>query len=155
MKSENDLVWLSEEACVCKSALFILQSNNSPILFDEPDLDIQTVAGYRLAPWGNDNDMPQQVMSKIENAEIVGTNANFNWKVMYGLGPRLVKVVRDPETNRAKDFIEVTDGEAYDWYMKNNLLGKTGDIEQQMERELKAIIQSYMERMIEDQLVVR
>lgn len=42
-----------------------------------------------------------------------------------------------------------------DWYMKNNLLGKTGDIEQQMERELKAIIQSYMERMIEDQLVVR
>ncbi len=42
-----------------------------------------------------------------------------------------------------------------DWYMKNNLLGKTGEVEHQMERELKAIIQSYMERMIEDQLVVR
>jgi phosphoglycerol transferase MdoB-like AlkP superfamily enzyme len=39
-----------------------------------------------------------------------------------------------------------------DWYMKRNLLGKTGEIEQQMERELKALIQSYMERMTEDRL---
>ncbi len=42
-----------------------------------------------------------------------------------------------------------------DWFMKNNLLGKTGSIEKDMERELKAIIQSYMERMIEDRLVVK
>lgn len=118
---ENDIIWLSEKACVCRDALVIMQSNDSPTLFDEPHLEMQVVGGYRIAPWGNDNNMPQQVMSKIEKAEIVGTNANFNWKVMYGLGPRLVKVVRDPETNRAKDFIEVTDGEAYDWYMKNNV----------------------------------
>ena len=117
MNPEKDLIWVSEKACLCNSALVILESNNSPKLFDEPNLDMQTVAGYRLAPWGNDNDLPQQVMAKIEQAEIVGTNANFNWKVMYGLGPRLVKVVRDPETNRAKDFIEVVDGEAYDWFM--------------------------------------
>ncbi len=39
-----------------------------------------------------------------------------------------------------------------DWYMKRNLLGKTGEIEQQMERELKALVQSYMERMTEDRL---
>jgi hypothetical protein len=36
--------------------------------------------------------------------------------------------------------------------MKRNLLGKTGEIEQQMERELKALVQSYMERMTEDRL---
>lgn len=121
MNPEKDLIWVSEKACLCNSALVILENNNSPILFDEPNLDMQNVAGYRLAPWGNDNDLPQQVMAKIEQAEIVGTNANFNWKVMYGLGPRLVKVVRDPETNRAKDFIEVVDGEAYEWFMQNNV----------------------------------
>jgi len=41
-----------------------------------------------------------------------------------------------------------------DWFMKQNILGKTGKTEQQMERELKAIIQSYMERMVEDRLTV-
>ena len=39
-----------------------------------------------------------------------------------------------------------------DWFMKNNLKNKTGALEKNMEQELKAIIQSYMERMIEDRL---
>ena len=39
-----------------------------------------------------------------------------------------------------------------DWFMHHNLLGTTGTIEQQMERQLKAIIQSYMQRMINDEL---
>lgn len=121
MNPENDIIWLSEKACVCKSALVILENNNSRAVFDEPDLQIMDVGGYRIAPWGNDNDLPQQVMAMIEKAEIVGTNANFNWKVAYGLGPKLMKVIRDPETNRAKDFYEVTDGESYEWFMQNNV----------------------------------
>lgn len=121
MNPENDVIWLSPQVAACKEALVVIKDNNSLTLFDEPHLDIQTVAGYRLAPWGNDNDLPQKVMDKIEKAEIVGTNANFNWRVMYGLGPRLVKVIRDPETNRAKEFYEMTDGEPYEWYMRNNV----------------------------------
>lgn len=121
MNPENDLIWLSDRACVCRDAMVILESNESPTLFDEPHLDMMNVAGYRVAPWGNDNDLPQKVMANIEKAEIVGTNANFNWRVMYGLGPRLVKVVRDEETNQAKKFIEITDGEAYDWFVRNNV----------------------------------
>ena len=39
-----------------------------------------------------------------------------------------------------------------DWFMKNNLMGQPGLPVQTMERELKAIVQSYMERMIEDRL---
>lgn len=39
-----------------------------------------------------------------------------------------------------------------DWYMKSDLKGKSGVPQQAMERELKAIVQSYMERMIEDRL---
>ncbi len=42
-----------------------------------------------------------------------------------------------------------------DWFLKQNLLGKTGNTEHQMERELKAIIQSYMERMVEDRLTMK
>lgn len=42
-----------------------------------------------------------------------------------------------------------------DWFMKKNLKGTLGNIETQMERELKAIIQSYMERMTEDRLTIK
>lgn len=43
-----------------------------------------------------------------------------------------------------------------DWFMKRNLIGQasTTSVRTQMERELKAIIQSYMERMVEDRLTV-
>ncbi len=120
MNPENDIICLSQNAWLCKDAMVILQ-NDTQTLFDEPHLDMQNIAGYRVAPWGNNNDLPQQVMAKIEKAEIVGTNANFNWKVMYGQGPRLVRVERDPETNVAKRFIEVTEGEAYEWFARNNV----------------------------------
>ena len=42
-----------------------------------------------------------------------------------------------------------------DWFMKHNLKGQTGQAEPSMERELKAIVQSYMERMTEDRLTVK
>ena len=42
-----------------------------------------------------------------------------------------------------------------DWFMKQNLKGTLGNMEAQMERELKAIIQSYMERMTEDRLTIK
>ena len=40
-----------------------------------------------------------------------------------------------------------------DWFMEHNLVQQEQPLCQQMERELKAIIQSYMQRMINDQLV--
>jgi hypothetical protein len=39
--------------------------------------------------------------------------------------------------------------------MHHNLKGQLGDVEADMERTLKAIIQQYMIRMTEDKLVVR
>ena len=42
-----------------------------------------------------------------------------------------------------------------DWFLKKNLLGKTGQVEKQMEREVKGLIQSYMERMTEDRLTMK
>ena len=41
------------------------------------------------------------------------------------------------------------------WFMKQNLKGQIGSLESEMERELKGIIQQYMERMTEDRLVYK
>jgi phosphoglycerol transferase MdoB-like AlkP superfamily enzyme len=81
----------------------------------------------------------------VEQTWLVGNN---NGIYFYAKGDYVILFTESGTLKAIYNFKE-------DWYMKNNLLGKTGDIEQQMEREQKAIIQSYMERMIEDQLVVR
>lgn len=120
MDTNNEIIWIGDRAAFHNEVLVVL-SNDSLRLFDEQDLEPVTVQDYSVAPWGVDNDLPQQVMAKIDAAEIVGTNANFNWRVAYGQGPKLVEVIRDPETNRARDFKEVIDGEAYEWYMRNNI----------------------------------
>lgn len=44
---------------------------------------------------------------------------------------------------------------AADWQLQHNVQGSLGDEEEQMERQLKAIVQSYMVRMTTDQLVVK
>ena len=41
-----------------------------------------------------------------------------------------------------------------DWMLQHNLHGKVGVIEPQMERELKAILQSYMQRMTKNELII-
>lgn len=120
MKKVDDLLWLDDNVCYCKEALVIL-SEDTATVFDEKDIDPQVVSGYRLAPWGVDNDLPQKVMDKIDKAEIVGSNAGFNWKVAYGLGPRLMEVIRDPETNEVVKKKLVIEGPAYDWYTRNNI----------------------------------
>lgn len=117
----DQVVWISDKVAAYKDCVAVLDSNQSFTLFDEKKLDPITAGSHTVAPWGVNNDLPQQVMGKIDAAEIVGTNANFNWKVAYGQGPKLVEVIRDPETNRAKSFKEVLEGEAYEWYMRNNV----------------------------------
>lgn len=120
IKDDDKIIWLGDKTAFYKETLAIF-GNETVTLFDEKKLDPINVGGYSVAPWGIDNDLPQMVMHKIDKAEIVGTNANFNWKVAYGQGPRLVEVIRDPETNRAKNFKEVLSGPAYDWFTRNNV----------------------------------
>ena len=121
MKNDDkNVIWLGDRVAFYNETLAIL-GNETVTLFDEKKLDPINVAGYSVAQWGVDNDLPQRVMDKIDKAEIVGTNANFNWKVAYGQGPKLVEVIRDPVTNRAKDFKDVIDGPAYDWFYQNNV----------------------------------
>lgn len=80
-----------------------------------------------------------------EQTWLVGNN---NGLYFYAQGDYVILFTESGTLKAIYNFKE-------DWYMKNNLLGKIGEIEQQMERQLKAIIQSYMQRMIEDRLVVR
>lgn len=121
MSGKNDrLIWIDDNVCSCKEAIAVI-SGDTRTLFDEKKLDPITEGSYSVAPWGVDNVLPQRIMSKIDAAEIVGTNANFNRDVAYGLGPLLVEKVRDKTTKKIVDIREVTGGEAFEWYEANNV----------------------------------
>lgn len=121
MSDTNSLVWLSNDIAACKDAVLVLKQESTRTFFDDHRINPIPVCGYTVAPWGPDNLLPNHVMDRIEAAEIVGTNANFNWKVCYGLGPKLVKLIRDKNTNKIVDYYEIDEGEPYDFFENNNV----------------------------------
>jgi phosphoglycerol transferase MdoB-like AlkP superfamily enzyme len=85
--------------------------------------------------------------------DLLTTNDKDTWAVNYNNG--IYQYIKG-------DFLLQFDGQNVkaiynikkDWMLTNNLKDKVTE-QNDMEREVKAIIQSYMERMIEDELVVK
>lgn len=121
MNNESCGVWLTNTVFYDSDIIVAIKQKSTSLFNENGIIDNIKVGGKLLAPWGEDNLMPQHVLSQIDRAEIVGSNADFNWKVGYGLGPKLVKVVRDEKTNRITDYHEVIDGEAYDFFVENDV----------------------------------
>lgn len=49
-----------------------------------------------IANWGEDNDLPAQVMKKIGDSEIVGANLDHNIRMAYGQGVKpMLRIVQD------------------------------------------------------------
>lgn len=112
--------WLSQNFCYLKDAQAVL-SMDSSTKFEEKDLRHIDVNGYLVAQWGADNNLPQRVLGLMDKAEIVGANANFNWQVGFGLGPKLVRLVRDEKTNKIVDYWEIDEGEESEWFDCNDI----------------------------------
>lgn len=135
MTNDNNLIPVVQDVWFAKEAQAILVAPSKTITyFDEKKLNPETIGDYQVAPWGVENLLPQRVMDKIERVEVVGTNANFNWQVCYGLGPKLQKLVYsdNPEErvldSRGKviggkvvDRLDIHGGETYDWCQRSDL----------------------------------
>lgn len=121
MNTDTCGVWLTDTIFYDKDFLLAIKEETNDKFNENGRIDSIKVGGKLLAPWGEDNLLPQHVLAKIDKAEIVGANADFNWKVAYGLGPKLVKLIRDEKTNKVADYMEVTDGEAYDFFEENDV----------------------------------
>lgn len=132
---DNGLVWLMDDVLYNKEAQAILMLPDKAHSFiDEKHLIPQEVGGYTIAPWGLENLLPQRVQDKIDRVEVVGANAQFNWQVCYGLGPKLTKLVYsdnpkeqvlDDKGNviggKVVDRLEIHSGEVYDWCQRSDL----------------------------------
>ena len=127
-------IWLMDDVLYNKEAQAILMLPSKTSFIDEKHLQPETVGSHTVAPWGWSNLLPQHVQQKIDSMEVVGANAQFNWQVCYGLGPKLTKLVYsdnpreqvlDKEGNviggKVVDRLEIHAGKEYDWCQRSDL----------------------------------
>lgn len=99
----------------------IIFAEGSSGMLEEKDLEPVTVGkAWKIAPWGHDNLLPQTVLEKIGRSEIMSSNINYGVNVCYGLGPRLVRKIRD-DRGRVVDLAVVEDGEAWEFFERNDV----------------------------------
>ena len=62
--------------------------SNSTTIFEKPDAEpIEVMPKYgKVVPWGESNDLPQQILSKASKSPDLSTGLLFNIKVAYGDG---------------------------------------------------------------------
>jgi hypothetical protein len=59
-----------------------------------------TLDKYKLAPWGDTNNLPAELMDKIKVSDVVGSNLKHNIDMMYGQGVKpFLKVVENGESH--------------------------------------------------------
>lgn len=87
---------------------------DSKVIFEDNNMTPVTIDKHIIAPWGTDNNLPAQILEKVRKSDIVSANLRFNRDVCYGLGPKLVKVIRDTN-KKIVDYVEVEDGPEYEF----------------------------------------
>jgi len=104
----------------------ILDFEPSKDLFTEATKPI-TVGKNIIVPWGENNDMPNIVLSNIEKDEIVSSNLMFNSSVAYGLGlkpmiKQLDGTLIDCVDQNVLDFFETNDINAWFFEQMNDIV---------------------------------
>lgn len=98
----------------------ILSSGGQQLFENSEELKPLSVGNFRVAPWGVDNNLPTSLRLKIEKSEIISTNLRFNRDVAYGLGPMLVKILRD-SNGKVADYIPIEDGKEFEFFDRNDI----------------------------------
>ena len=84
------------------------------------DFDPVKIGKYRIAPWGVDNLLPNHLLKKIADNDIVSANLRFNRDVCFGLGPKLIRVL-NREKGKITDWEEVESGPEFDFFERNDI----------------------------------
>jgi hypothetical protein len=106
-------IHISETVTYLPGAKAILDFETSPDLFQEA-IKAKDIEGYKVSPWGENNDLPNIILNKIEQSEVVSSNLLFNASVAYGLG--IKPMMKTPE-----GLVECEDEKVNDFFEANDL----------------------------------
>ena len=84
------------------------------------DLKAKEIGQYKVVPWGVDNKLPNHLLKKIGENDIVSANIKFNRDICFGLGPKLIRVL-NRANGKITDFEEVTSGPEFDFFERNDI----------------------------------
>lgn len=98
----------------------VLMLDSSDVFRQDYDIDPLVIGPYKIAPWGEDNLLPNHLLQKISKNDIVGANLNFTKNVCFGLGPKLIRA-KAWERGRMVDWEEVTSGKEFDFFERNDI----------------------------------
>lgn len=131
-----------------------------PILFFDPSGEMETGMREGIA---QQTDIMPTVLNYLGHPtpyvawgkDLLHTPDSETWAVnqengvyQYVTGDYILQMMEDGKVKGLYNY-------KTDWFMKENLEGKLPEVEEPMAKVLKAIIQSYMIRMTEDQLIVK
>jgi hypothetical protein len=97
----------------------IIAMEPSHTMFDEEGLSPMRIGKYSVAPWGESNDLPNQVRTKAEANEVVSSNLLFNMSVAYGLGPKPMR--RIIEGGKVVGYEELFTGPEAEFFDDNDI----------------------------------
>lgn len=98
----------------------IFQTTPSREMFTEP-LNPLFIGNYKIAPWGDDNELPDQVVAKAEKSEVVASNLLFNIQSGYGQGIKPMR--RVIENGKLVGYDEIFEGPVVDFFEQNDVNG--------------------------------
>jgi len=86
------------------------------------DYDLQPIVKdkYKIAPWGPDNCLPNHLLKKIADNDIVSANLKFNRDVCFGLGPKLIRA-KAWKNGKMTEYEDVVSGKEYDFFQRNDI----------------------------------
>jgi len=97
----------------------IIAQGISQDMFEEPTNPIN-LGDYRIAPWGESNNLPAEVFDMIEKSEVVGTNNQFNILMAYGQG--IKPMIRTIEGDKTK-YVDCGDERVLEFFENNDISG--------------------------------
>lgn len=99
----------------------VLVADAGQTLREDYDFTPVRVGNFKIAPWGEDNLLPNHILENVEKNDVVSANLKFNRDVCYGLGPKLVKVLDRNSDGSPRSWEEVTSGKEFDFFEQNDI----------------------------------
>jgi hypothetical protein len=114
-----EIVEIIDGISILPEAKAIIAIEPSRTMFDEEGLSPVKIGKYSVAPWGESNDLPNQIRAKAEANEVVSSNLLFNMNVAYGLGPK--PMLRIIEGKKVVGYEELFSGPEAEFFEDNDV----------------------------------
>ena len=113
------IIDITDGISLIPEAKTIISMYPSRAMFDEDGLSPVKIGKYAVAPWGESNDLPNQIRTKAEANEVVSSNLLFNMSVAYGLGPKPMR--RIIENGKVVGYEELFTGAEAEFFDDNDI----------------------------------